>query len=75
MLGVHNGIAYYLLYNGILGDKTTSGGNVLTTKILDSLLSFDGIKVIYGETSRLGSLRLQEKQIIFKQTPYDIKAR
>jgi len=75
LLGVHNDIAYYLLYNGILGDKTIDGGNVLTTKILDSLPNFEGAKVIYGETSRLGSLRLQDRQIIFKQTPYDIKAR
>ncbi len=74
-LGVYNDIAYYLLYNGILGDKSISGGNVLTTKVLASLLKFNGIKVIYGETSRLGWLRLEENQIIFKQTPYDIKAR
>lgn len=75
LLGVHNDIAYYLLYNGILGDKSTVGGNVLTTKILASLPSFKGTKVIYGEISRLSSLRLEENQIIFKQTPYDIKAR
>ena len=30
LLGVHNDTAYYLLYNGILGDKRPSGGNVLT---------------------------------------------
>jgi adenine-specific DNA-methyltransferase len=34
LLGVHNGTAYYLLYNGILGDKTLSGGNMLTMKVL-----------------------------------------
>ncbi|WP_434471502.1 DNA methyltransferase [Aeromonas veronii] len=26
LLGVHNGIAYYLLYNGILGDRRPQGG-------------------------------------------------
>src|ERR1019366_8845612 len=29
-LGRQNGTAYYLLYNGILGDKRPNGGNVLT---------------------------------------------
>lgn len=75
LLGVHNGVAYYLLYNGILGDKRVNGGNVLTSKILDGLPEHPGPKVIYGETSRLGPARLLEGQITFKQTPYDIKAR
>lgn len=75
LLGVHNGVAYYLLYNGILGDKRVNGGNVLTSKILDGLPEHLGPKVIYGETSRLGPARLLEGQITFKQTPYDIKAR
>ena len=74
-LGVYNDTAYYLLYNGILGDKSVSGGNVLTTKVLAALPKFNGLKIIYGETSRLGQLRLEDNQIIFKQTPYDIKAR
>jgi adenine-specific DNA-methyltransferase len=75
LLGVHNGVAYYLLYNGILGDKRPQGGNVLTTKILATLPPHAGAKVIYGETSRLGAGRLAEHHITFKQTPYDVKAR
>lgn len=75
LLGVYNGVAYYLLFNGILGDKSISGGNVLTSKILSALPNFNGPKVIYGETSRLGLSKLEENQITFKQTPYDIKAR
>jgi adenine-specific DNA-methyltransferase len=75
LLGVHNGVAYYLLYNGILGDKRPQGGNVLTTKILALLPAFNGPKIIYGETSRLGKTRLEAENITFKQTPYDIKAR
>lgn len=75
LLGVHNGIAYYLLFNGILGDKRPDGGNVLTSKVLSGLPVHDGPKVIYGETSRLGSESLKAKQITFKQIPYDIKAR
>jgi adenine-specific DNA-methyltransferase len=73
-LGVHKDIAYYLLYNGILGDKRPHGGNVLTWKILQSLPVYDSQKVIYGEASRLSMERLKELGIIFKQTPYDVKA-
>ncbi len=75
LLGVHNGTAYYLLYNGILGDKTVNGGNVLTGKVLKDLPKHNGPKVIYGETCRLGAERLKKEKIIFKQTPYDVKAR
>ncbi|CAE6704582.1 site-specific DNA-methyltransferase [Candidatus Nitrotoga fabula] len=75
LLGVFNGVAYYLLYNGILGDKRPDGGNVLTTPVLRHLPPFDGPKVIYGESSRLGAERLKTAGITFKQTPYDIKAR
>ena len=75
LLGIHNGTAYYLLYNGILGDKTKDGGNVLTGKILASLPLHVGSKVIYGELTTFGSQRLTRENIIFKQVPYDIKAR
>lgn len=75
LLGVHDGIAYYLLYNGILGDKTISGGNVLTMPILKALPEHAGQKVIYGEASRISLEKLKSMNIIFKQTPYDIKAR
>lgn len=74
-LGVHEGTAYYLLYNGILGDKRPDGGNVLTLKVLAELPPHDGPKVIYGEASRLGAERLKALSITFRQTPYDIKAR
>ena len=33
-LGVHNEIAYALLYNGILHDRSVNGGNVLTRQTL-----------------------------------------
>ncbi|CCU70872.1 site-specific DNA-methyltransferase [Thalassolituus oleivorans] len=74
LIGIHNSTAYYLLYNGILGDKRPHGGNVLTAKTLELLPKFDGPKVIYGETSRLGSARLKQENITFKQIPYDVKA-
>ncbi|PKN72789.1 MAG: site-specific DNA-methyltransferase [Candidatus Cloacimonetes bacterium HGW-Cloacimonetes-3] len=73
LLGKIGDKAYYLLYNGILGDKTVNGGNVLTLKLLDKLPLHTGRKVIYGEASRLSKDRLMELNIIFKQIPYDIK--
>ncbi|MHB8565027.1 MAG: site-specific DNA-methyltransferase [Acidiferrobacteraceae bacterium] len=75
LLGIHDGIAYYLLYNGILGDKRPDGGNVLTRQVLADLPPFEGPKVIYGESVRLGQERLKTARITFKQTPYDIRAR
>lgn len=80
LLGVHNGIAYYLLYNGILGDKRPNGGNVLTSKVLSILPPHpedpeNGQKVIYGERRCMGDARLKSENIIFKQIPYDVKGR
>lgn len=80
LLGVHNGVAYYLLYNGILGDKRPNGGNVLTSKVLAILPAHpldpaNGRKVIYGETTRMGAARLKSENIIFKQIPYDVKGK
>jgi len=78
LLGVHQGTAYYLLYNGILGDRRPAGGNVLTAKVLthlDALFPHDGPRVIYGETTWQGEARLREAGITFKQIPYDIKVR
>jgi len=74
-LGSHEGIGYYLLYNGILGDKTPNGGNVLTGKILASLPPYDGKKIIFGEGCRLSTERQEAERITFLQIPYEIKAR
>lgn len=75
LLGIHNGVAYYLLFNGILGDKKPDGGNVLTQKVLDTLPTFDGKKVIYGEATRMNAEKLKTNNIVFKQTPYEIKGK
>jgi adenine-specific DNA-methyltransferase len=72
-LGVAKGTAYYLLFNGVLGDKTPDGGNVLTAKVLASLPAHSGPKVIFGEGCRLSDARLKREQITFKQLPYEIK--
>jgi len=74
LLGVHQGTAYYLLYNGILGDKRPDGGNVLTGRVLAELPAHEGPRVIYGESCRLGAARLKAEGIVFRQTPYDLKA-
>lgn len=75
LLGVHGGAAYYLLYNGVLGDRRTHGGNVLTSRLLDSLPAHAGPKVIYGERSMFSLARMKEMGVTFKHTPYDIKGR
>lgn len=74
LLGNYEGTAIYLLFNGILGDKRPAGGNVLTSKVLESLPSYSGPRVIFGDANRLGADRLRARGITFKQIPYDLKA-
>lgn len=74
-LGAHEGVGYFLLYNGILGDKRPNGGNVLTAKVLATLPPHDGENVIFGEGCRLSAERLSAERITFRQIPYEIKAR
>ncbi len=75
LLGVHNGTAYYLLYNGILGDQSLAGGNMLTLKVLAGLPKHDGPRVIYGEGTNMTNDRLRSLGITFRKTPNDIRAR
>ncbi len=78
LLGVNQGRAIYLLFNGILGDKRPEGGNVLTGAVLRAIreiLPFPGPKTIYGESTSLGPARLAQEKIEFRQLPYDVKAR
>ena len=72
-LGECRGVGIYLLYNGILGDKTANGGNVLTRAILAKLPKYDGQKVVYCTGCLLGRDRLHAERIIVRQTPYEIK--
>ena len=71
LLGTSNGIAVYLLYNGIMRET----GNVLTPQTLAELPSYDGPKVIYADGCKVGRERLRELGITFKQIPYEIKVR
>lgn len=72
LLGVFEGRAIYLLYNGILKDRSVNGGNVLTGPVFDVLPKFDGPKVIYAAANRMGA-RAAREGITFKQTPYALE--
>ncbi len=72
LLGVHESRAVYLLYNGILKDRSVAGGNVLTGPVFDVLPKFAGPKVIYAAANRLGG-RAAREGITFKQTPYALQ--
>jgi hypothetical protein len=71
LLGVANGAAIYLLYNGIMRDQ----GNVLTPMTLDCLPPYAGPKVIFGDGCKIGKERLRELGITFRQIPYEVKVR
>ncbi len=73
LIGEHEGRGIYLLYNGILKDRSIDGGNVLTSKVLSELPQHDGPKVIYAAACRLGQAKLNKLNIVFKQTPYELK--
>ena len=77
-VGDFAGTAYFLLYNGVLGDKRPASGNVLTHAALDELIACPGWasaaeRVVYGEANRLaGSSRLAAERVRFMQIPYDL---
>ncbi len=77
VLGVHGGVAYALLYNGILHDRRVNGGNVLTRKTLALIREDLGEAecdrlIVYGEATRLLRETLAAEKIEFRQTPYDL---
>jgi hypothetical protein len=74
LLGVQQGTAIYLLYNGVLKDKKANGGNVLTRAVLGSLPKHEGPKIIYGTGCLLSEEKLRELNITFRQIPYEVKA-
>ncbi len=73
LLGVYRGTGVYLLYNGILKDKSFDGGNVLTRAVLAQLPPHDGPKVIYCAGCLLGAERLRAARITVRQTPREVK--
>lgn len=77
VLGTHDGRAVALLYNGILGDRTPRGGNVLTHTTLRLLREAapEGPLVVYAAASRLAEETMRAAGVTFRQTPYDIRGR
>ncbi len=76
LLGVHQGRAIYLLYNGVLGDRRPAGGNVLTNSVLAGLPPHpegQGSRVIFGEATRLSESTLAQENIVFRQIPYSLR--
>ncbi len=76
LLGVHEGTACYLLYNGVLGDKRPEAGNVLTESVFSHLMAthpHTGPMVVYGEATQMGPARRAALGLTFRQLPYDLK--
>ena len=74
LLGITaGGVAVYLLYNGILKDKTVDGGNVLTGTTFALLPAHAGPKVVYAAGCRFSRERQKRENLTFKQTPYAIR--
>ena len=83
LLGFHDDRAFALLYDGISGPGKISGGNALTRATLDEIRDamhgerpgFTGPLTVYGEQSRLAKSTLEQEGILFRQCPYELKAR
>lgn len=79
LLGIHRGKAIYLLYNGILSDRSIGGGNALcreTLQVIEEInVGHEGIEqtVVYGTSQRLSPARLKRGRIDFKQIPYNLR--
>ena len=80
LLGVHQGRAIYLLFNGVLGDRRPRGGNVLTHAVAQELPPHPqateddpGQSIVFGEACRLGPKSLAAYGITFRQIPFELK--
>ena len=79
LLGIHRGRAVYLLYNGILKDRSIGGGNALCRETLRAILALNaehaGVEqtVIFGTSQRLAPARLKREGVVFRQIPYAIR--
>ena len=76
LLGVCEGRAIYLLYNGIMGDKSKNGGNVLTPSVLRRLpapADKTARRIVFGEACLLSKKQLAKNNILFRHIPYQIR--
>lgn len=75
-IGMYEDRAVFLLYNGVLKDKSDIGGNVLNARTLailnQALPDFDGPRVVYGARSRFDKSKLDTMGITFHQLPYEL---
>jgi len=76
LVSQHDGMAIYLLYNGVLGDARPEGGNVLTRSVLNDLPTngTSGPKIVYGVACRVSETAQRQHGVIFRQIPYDVRA-
>lgn len=73
LIGTSKGVGVYLLYNGILRDKSPQGGNALTNAVLSALPPHDGAKIMYGTSCRVSAERLRREGVTFRQIPYELR--
>jgi site-specific DNA-methyltransferase (adenine-specific)/adenine-specific DNA-methyltransferase len=76
LLGIFQGRAVFLLYNGILKDKTDTGGNVLNARSLavleQTLPECDTPRVVYAARNRFDKVKLSALNLTFHQLPYEL---
>lgn len=79
LLGIFQNRAIFMLYNGILKDKTDLGGNVLNAKtlhLLQGLLPEKDLPcLVFGARTRLDKATLTKLNITFHQLPYELAAK
>jgi site-specific DNA-methyltransferase (adenine-specific)/adenine-specific DNA-methyltransferase len=76
LLGLHQGRAIYLLFNGVMGDKRPDAGNVLTHDMAADLPKHPagrGPRIVYGEACRLQPKTLDRLGITFRQVPFELR--
>ena len=73
LVGSFRGVGIFLLYNGILRDRSANGGNILTRAVLAALPAFSGPKVIYCAGCLVGRERLARDGIVIRQIPYEVR--
>jgi adenine-specific DNA-methyltransferase len=77
LIGMFQGRAIYLLQNpDSIGVASVKAGNVLTLKVLESILSqdeFSGPRVVYAEGCTVPDTRLTKAGVTFKHIPYQIE--
>ncbi len=66
LLGIANGTAIYLLWNG-------QGADTLTATRLRGLPPHVGPRILYGASCRLSRARLQAENAVFRQFPYQLE--